>query len=205
MNARVLFALIPFVAATACSSSASSPSAPVSPIDGGEIALDGGVEGARVDGGEKTNPDASPDTSVADVGTECNSLSQQAQTAKLHKVTASEPAPTGGSLVDGTYALTDVTRYGLPLAEADGPFLQQITMQFSKGVADFVVTETIAGKANVTRSTSTVTTSGTKLTAVDTCPKPNTALFDYSASADGFDLFGTFLGLRMVEHFARID
>jgi hypothetical protein len=83
-------------------------------------------------------------------------------------VAATAPAPTGGTIVDGKYHLTNITLYTGPNGSA-GPLSLSIkqTVNVKQGTVDVV--EETNGKAP-TRLTMTMTTTGSSVAMSRTCP-----------------------------------
>src|ERR1700712_5571335 len=111
LRLRFAFALVAIigpcpVAVAACSSS----------LVVGDGPMDATAESA-VDAPRGTPPgDARPDTSdgavaTGDAGGACNALDFVAPPAPWNGVVGAPPAPTGGTIEDGTYALTELRSY----------------------------------------------------------------------------------------------
>jgi len=100
--------------------------------------------------------------------------------------TGTAPTPTGGTVVDGKYALTKVEVYP---GSAATSVKHKLTFE-QTGTTVQVVGETTG--TPIRRETWTVAPSGTSFTATVTCPSNGwTASFGYSATATEFKQFIT--------------
>lgn len=181
---------------TACSSSTGTD---LGPNDASSANVDPALPSNDASAAEK---DASVSSNGGDAGSICSDLAETASVAKVRLLKAPKPTPRGGDLVDGTFVLVEVTGYENVANSEEPEYIDRIAMRYTKGVAEFVVTRTVAGKSTVKRSRSDVTTSGVELTAIDTCPGTDAHTFQYSASADEFELF---IPSGLVQRFARVS
>jgi hypothetical protein len=156
------------------------------------------------DGGTPDGAPALSDAAGTDAAAACNTLDQRATGAQVTFAKAAEPKPAGGALTAGTFLLDEVTRYGMPADSIQPDSPDRMTMKFDGTFAEFVVTRVSGAQSTDVHSTSKVTVAGVNLTATDTCPTNATNLFQYTVTSDGFLLFGTFQGSRVVQHFVRV-
>jgi hypothetical protein len=157
---------------TACSSS-SSPGSSVTG-DGGSLA-DASSEDAAVGAVGDAGGDAG-DGAVA-----CNTLANTATQVTGAQVAANPPALTGGTVVDGTYSLTNLTIYTGPDGPAGATGMSQTTIEIS-GATIQVVTNGTPG----TRTEMFTSTAGGTFTATDTCPDTSAFQGAYSATSTTF-------------------
>jgi hypothetical protein len=150
----------------ACSEKASRPPAGES----GSFVGAGGGGGGATDGG------AAADASVdAGDGGACNALAVNGVFVDRIGVVGDPPAPTGGTIADGKYDLTDYRVYvgssGTP--GPTGTSVQQ-TVQIAGGVVQSIMNVKVDLDAAPTqshaRTTSTFTVQGTSLFVTQTCP-----------------------------------
>jgi hypothetical protein len=114
----------------------------------------------------------------------CNALVNDGPTITIMASTSGAPAPTGGTIVDGTYVLTAATVFGvssIPQVTASAVF------QFSGNTMQQV--GTVNGQLK--RYTSTFTTMGTSISTTDTCPAPDMGTYGFSATATEISVFDT--------------
>jgi hypothetical protein len=163
MKLSLLVACAALVAA-ACSSSSSNSA-------GGD---GGGSDAASNDSGMTdtgTSSDAplAQDTSPVDASdgaAACNAITDVGQMLTVMYVASAPPTPLGGAVVDGTYALTDATIYTGVGGPTGVVTTTRSTVQIT-GVTTQIVTDDASGEH---RATAMLVTSGTTLTATDTCP-----------------------------------
>lgn len=123
----------------------------------------------------------------AERGTSCNNVDFQAPGVETQFQHGAAPAATGGTIVPGTYVLTESNIYN-----ADGgvgPTGQTIrrTMVFTADKFDFVEEEgTVAGGVKETeKRTKTYVVKGTSLELATTCPAASgTVLVPYTVDGD---------------------
>jgi hypothetical protein len=148
---------------TACSSS-SSPGSSVGG-DGGEAGL---TNEAGPTGETGSDGGSLADASSGDAGdgaVACNALANTATPVTGAQVAANPPALQGGTVVDGTYGLTNLTIYTGPDGPAGTTGMSQTTIEIS-GATIQVVTNGTPG----TRTEMFTSTAGGTFTATDTCP-----------------------------------
>jgi len=111
-------------------------------------------------------------------GGECNSVANVATSVTSKTVTGTAPSALGGFISAGTYRLTDLTFFSA--GGSSFPALAaSVTTQISGGVMQ--TAHTTSGESGT--STATYTTSGTRLTISQTCPRPDTDLMGYTANS----------------------
>jgi hypothetical protein len=126
--------------------------------------------------------------------TACNDLVDNAPTVTATKVAAAAPAPAGGTIANGMYALTALTAYtgvggstgSLALMASEVQTISGTTMQQAG---------TINGQES--RYTTTISTSGTTLSTSDTCPSPSTATHAYTATATELRIYDSMAGYTL--------
>ena len=161
---------------TASTSPPSTPSTPSSPAQPAEPSTPTGSQ-PGAPSGPPTNP---PPTNPPPTANACNALVNSGPVIAAVQIAADAPAPTGGTISDGTYRLTDLTLY-TGVGGNVGPIAIQLrqTVDIHGAFAD-AVTES-SGKSEA--MSTTIVTSGTSVTNTETCPKagtPDTA--QYSAT-----------------------
>ncbi len=173
MRLASLLLLVTAAAGPAFLAGCSSGSGGASTADGGsdaEAATDGGG-GAVRDGA--MGQDAPP----GDAATTCNTLSNVASTVSFEQVAQDPPQPQGGTIADGTYTLTAATIYTGPGGPTGASGSSKVTVQIS-GTTIQVVTD-----GSPPTKTVTLATSGSTLTASDTCPDTSVTHGSYTATA----------------------
>jgi hypothetical protein len=160
----------------ACSSNASGNSTPDAGNEAASSTGDAAEAGGAQDG--TTAGDAQGDAPLA-----CNALANVGQTVTLLQVAQDPPQPQGGTVVSGTYTLTDFTLYTGPTGPTGPSGSSQTTIQ----IAGDIIQVATAG----TPATQTVTlaTTGTAFTATDTCPDTKVTTGMYTATATTFVVF----------------
>ncbi len=131
--------------------------------------------------------------SGGDAGPACNSVTNGATTVSINNVPAAVPAPMGGTLVDGTYYLTQASVYtGAGGASGSTGATLQASTVLSGGTYQYVQNQN--GKGDSATS-GTYTTSGTSITVEQTCPLPSAVPYSgYTATSTSFTLYGTIGG-----------
>jgi len=130
-------------------------------------------------GGDAANDAHSlPDTADAapDAPPVCNTLPNTASPVPVEQVASDPPAPGGGTVVDGTYALTAAVIY----TEQSGPTGASGTTQTTLQIAGDTI-QVVSDGEPATR-TGTFTTSGTGIQWVGTCPDMETQPGTYTAT-----------------------
>jgi hypothetical protein len=171
------------VSVSACSSSSNGTS---SGTDAGDSDSASPIDAAsRAD---TSTADASTDAS--DSGGECNAVVNGAPESTSSSVKAAAPAPTGGTIADGTYFQTEFNVYDPSSnASAPSPSGLKVTLVI-KGNLMESVQELPDG--SVDRFAETFLTSGTALNRTLTCPKsaPDLAAV-YSVSGNTLTIYET--------------
>jgi hypothetical protein len=152
--------LVPLAAAlwmAACSSDLKKPPVTTSDGDSGVI-LPPGAGGGGGDGGADAGD-------AGDAGA-CNTVAQIGNLVDKVSFPTQAPAPAGGTIVDGTYRLTEFSIYDP--AQPGGVTGVQIkaTMVISNGTIEDVT----FGAGGEARSNGTYSVSGTQMTTTTTCP-----------------------------------
>jgi hypothetical protein len=128
----------------------------------------------------------------ADTPSECNALVNDGPVVGFVVAGATAPSPAGGTIADGVYQLTAANIYAAPAGFTNDTQLSSV-MQVKGTVAQQV--GSIDGEES--RYTTKLTVSGTMLTAVDTCPEPETASFGLTATPTEFRLYAVPPGTTM--------
>jgi len=160
----------------------SSSSGGTSPSDAGSD-HDAGADGAEpIDGATPEDGGSSADA-PAEAATVCNMLANSASVITYSQVSQNPPTPQGGTMVDGTYAMTDASIYTGPNGPSGPSGMSQTTIQ--------VTGSTIQIVSNGQPPTRTVTlaTSGTSFTATDTCPDAKVTHGSYTATPTSILIF----------------
>jgi hypothetical protein len=135
---------------------------------------------SETDAGNDAASDAHslPDTNEAavDAPTVCNSLPNTASSVSIEQLASEPPAPQGGTIVDGTYALTAAVIY----TGSGGPTGPSGTTQTTLQISGATI-QVVSDGEPATR-TVTFTTSGTSIQSVDTCPDTDTRPGTYTAT-----------------------
>jgi hypothetical protein len=164
-----------FVAAGCSSSSGDDTSA-----DSGSDAADSApLDSAAAD----SSPADSSTRDASDGGGACNAVANIAQTIMIQQVASDPPAARGGTFVDGTYAMTDVTIY----TGAQGPTGASGTAQTTLEVSGTTFQVVTSGDP-ATRTVSAVI-SGSSITATDTCPDSTVFNETFTATATSFVVY----------------
>jgi hypothetical protein len=179
MRAHLIFGIAALTLAAGCSSSgATSPSDAGSDHDGGAEPTDGAMPG---DGGS-SGQDAAADV-PAEAATACNMLTNSASVITFSQVNQNPPTPQGGTIVDGTYAMTDASIYTGPNGPSGPSGMSQTTIQITGSTIQ------VASNGQPTTRTVTLATSGTSLTATDTCPDSKVTQGSYTATSTTLLIF----------------
>jgi hypothetical protein len=99
--------------------------------------------------------------------------------------TGTPPAPTGGTIADGTYVLTAATDYACEGGPPPG--IGSVAVVITGGCFNDVVTFPVfdGGTESATES-SQLSVSGTTFTLNRVCPSPETTVVSYSATSTEF-------------------
>jgi hypothetical protein len=152
----------------ACSSSS------VSATDGGD---DGGTDAADASFSDTVAPADAPADTIGDAPAVCNTLVDVAPVVTVTQVASDPPAPLGGTIADGTYAMTDVTIYTGPQGPTGPTGSAQTTIQVSGSTV-----QVVSSGAPPTR-TVTLAISGSAFTSTDSCPDTKVSQGHYTATA----------------------
>lgn len=184
MRAHLIFGIASLTLAAGCSSSSggTSPLDAGSDHDGGAGPVDGATNEDGGSSGEDSAADA-PADAPGEAATACNMLANSAQAITYSQVSQNPPTPQGGTMADGTYAMTAATIYTGPNGPSGPSGMSQTTIQ--------VTGSTIQIVSNGQPPTRTVTlaTSGTSFTATDTCPDSKVTHGSYTATATSILIF----------------
>jgi hypothetical protein len=129
----------------------------------------------------------------------CNDLVDDAPTVVAMTVAETAPSPAGGTIADGTYALTAMNAYsGAGGATGDLGIMASAVMTISG------MTMQQAGQINgqEKRYTSTFTTSGTTIMTMDTCPAPNTDMHSYTATPNALIVIDSESGYTLAQTYS---
>jgi hypothetical protein len=178
MPCLVLFVPCAVFFAAGCSSGSAPTPADAGTPDGHAGADGGGAGegGAGADAASEATASADA-ASSGDAASSCNDLANAAPAITIQQVVGDPPAPQGGAIADGTYWLTAATIY---TGEGDAPGpggAGQTTIRITGSTMD------VAASGTPPTRTLTLTTSGTSITAADTCPDTDTSQATYSATA----------------------
>jgi hypothetical protein len=142
--------------------------------------------------------DAAPDTRTSDAATAdssdgstaCNALVNAASEAMASTVKSAAPTATGGTIVDGTYFLTDITLYDpAGTASAPEPAGIQVTLAITGNLMESV--QTYPDDSSDTFA-ETFVVNGTALNRTLTCPKAAPDLSAvYSAAGNKLTIYET--------------
>jgi hypothetical protein len=183
MRAHLVFGIAALALAAGCSSSSGG----TSPSDAGsdhDAGADGAepTDGATPEDGGSSGPDAAADAS-AEAATVCNMLANSAAPITYSQVNQNPPTPQGGTMVDGTYAMTDASIYTGPNGPSGPSGMSQTTIQVTGSTIQ------IASSGQPTTRTVTLSTIGTRFTATDTCPDTKVTQGSYTATATTILIF----------------
>lgn len=172
MRAHSILGVAAVALAAGCSSSGTT-----SPSDAGGD-HDAGTEpgdGATPEDGGSPGEDATPDA-PAEAATVCNMLANSAQAVTYSQLNQDPPTPQGGTMADGTYAMTAAAIYTGPGGTSGPSGTSQTTIQVAG------TTIQIVSDGQPPTRTVTLATSGTSFTATDTCPDAKVTHGSYSAT-----------------------
>ncbi|MBK7579063.1 MAG: hypothetical protein IPI67_02555 [Myxococcales bacterium] len=166
---------------------------------GGTAGAGGGATGGAAGGGGAAGTGgasggtggAAGDAGTTDSGGVCNTFANGASPIDETKVATSQPAPTGGTLVDGTYFLTSYAINTGPGGSA-GPTGKKIRHTLvisgaSSGTATLQSVREKLGEAEL-RTTGTATSSGTNLNIQLTCGVSGSTSIGYTVTSTGLQL-----------------
>jgi hypothetical protein len=180
------------VVGAACSHDVQRPPPGQDPttVQPGGPAGGGGGGGGSSDGGAVLDADT-------DALATCNDVVQVGSLVDQSAVGGDPVAGTGGTVTDGTYALSDSTVYvGAGAVGPTGTSLKE-TLVIAAGVAQRVrTTQTSTGSVE-TRTTFTLAFSGVTVAWSETCPTPSLAQqFSYTVTGNE---------LRLIDSVGRVD
>lgn len=183
MRAHLIFGIAALALAAGCSSSSggTSPSDAGGDHDAGSDAA-GPIDGAPPDDGGSPGEDAAPDA-PAEAATVCNTLANTASPITYDQMNQDPPTPQGGTMVDGTYAMTAASIYTGPNGPSGPSGMAQTTIQVSG------TTIQIVEVGQPPTRTVTLATSGTSFTATDTCPDAKVTQGSYTATPTSILIF----------------
>ena len=142
--------------------------------------------------GPGPSSDAGPCSRDPDAGGDCNAIAQQGSQVIATFTSGDPPAPTGGTIVDGTYVLTSATYYGTMVTSTVSE-----TAVVASGCIMAVLTDQQSGA--IERNNLAYTTSGTDLTETHTCPLSTvTTTVSFSTTATTLTLSYTIDGATRV-------
>jgi hypothetical protein len=135
--------------------------------------------------GHDTGVDSPAETAMEDAEMEaavvCTTLANSAAAVPVQTIAADPPTPEGGTIVDGTYVMTETAIYTGP----DGPSGTNGTSQTTIQVTGTTIQIVSAGDPPT--RTITLATSGTSFTSTDTCPDTSAVIQgSYTATATTF-------------------
>lgn len=163
MRAHLVFGVAALTLAAGCSSSS-----------GGSTPPDAG--GDRDDASEAVDAPAEAADAPHEAASACNMLANSAQVITTRQVSQDPPMPQGGTMVDGTYAMTDVSIYTGPSGPSGPSGTTQTTIQVTGNTIQVVST------GQPTTRSVTLAISGTGFTATDTCPDSNVTQGSFTAT-----------------------
>jgi hypothetical protein len=134
--------------------------------------------------GHEAGFDAPAETATEDAEMEavvCTTLANTAAAVPVQTFAVDPPTPLGGTIVDGTYLMTEAAIYTGP----DGPSGTNGTSQTTIQITGSTIQIVSAGDPPT--RTITLATSGTSFTSTDTCPDTSTVIQgSYTATATTF-------------------
>ncbi len=134
-------------------------------------------------------------TTTADASTSsgtCEAMTNDATPiTAVDMIASAAPAPTGGTIQDGTYHLTGLTLFvGTTGTAGQIPLTLAGTARVQGNVVDQALDGTgFDGKAISERTRETIATTGTSVTYTMTCPASKTRSGTYSATSTSMTLF----------------
>lgn len=127
---------------------------------------------------------------------QCNAISDDGPKITAVAMADTPPAPTGGTIVDGTYELTELVLHTGPGGSTKVPSESGSAVLQIRG-ASMQQVGTVKGVE--LRYTRTLTTSGTTLTTNDTCPTVKTEGHSFSATNTELRIYDSAAGVGTVE------
>jgi hypothetical protein len=128
---------------------------------------------SRIDASDASPPAAdAPD----DAPLTCNALVNSAPTITVEQVASDPPSPQGGTVADGTYAMTAAVIYTGAAGPSGPSGTAQTTLQISGSTIQ------VANAGQPATRTVTFTISGTGIDSVDTCPDTDERPATYTAT-----------------------
>jgi hypothetical protein len=178
------------ICASGCSSSSDSSSSPGAADSGAAVA----DAGSSSDGSTK-DAATTADTGAKDAGTDavasgCNALVNSAPESTQSTIASAAPAATGGTIVDGTYFLTEFNLYDpAGSASAPEPSGLKVTLAIHGNEMDSI--QTLPDDSSDTFA-ETFVVSGTDLNRTLTCPNPGPDLQAvYSVTGNTLTIYET--------------
>ncbi|HEY2406246.1 MAG TPA: hypothetical protein VGI10_09595 [Polyangiaceae bacterium] len=116
----------------------------------------------------------------------CNTLVDDAPLVTVQAEPAAAPAPTGGAIADGTYALSALTLYtGVNGTSASPPGSLSAVFEIANGVMQQVGIQ----NGVESRFTTNFSIAGSTLTTVDTCPAPDSESLSFTGAPTEFRVY----------------
>lgn len=142
--------------------------------------------------------DSGSDKKTGEPAEACNALVDDGPTVVVSLLTKPAPSGIGGELLDGTYELTSATLYdesggATPMTKLSAVYVFEGGVVQQVGHTDGVEE----------RYTSTYTTSGTTISTTDTCPKPDSGTYGFSATPEDFRIYVAGTGSTLGEIFRK--
>jgi hypothetical protein len=147
-----------------------------------------------------SNSSTSSSSPGSDGSTACNDLVDDAAAVEGTEVAASAPVASGGSIADGTYVLTAVTAFTGPGGATGDTGVMASAVLVIAGT-----TMQQVGRINgqESRYTTTITTSGTRVSTMDTCPAPMADAHPYTATSTELRIYDSSSDVTVEQKYAR--
>jgi hypothetical protein len=143
------------------------------------------------------SPDKATDHETNDPSS-CNTLVDDGPTIGFTISPGSPQTPLGGTFADGIYFISQANLYNTPPGFSNDTLLSAV-FEFRGNVIQQV--GHVDGVER--RYTSTYTISGTTVTTTDTCPEPDSASFDFTATATEFRILGSNEGITLEQVYTK--
>jgi hypothetical protein len=165
----------------------------------GTGATSGATTGASgVTSGTSGGSGTTSGTTSGDTTTSCNSIAQAGPGIDPVFSSGTPPTPEGGTLVDGTYALTALTFYGADATTCEQPAEDYVSLGLTIAETYVLSGSSVESVLNefgtIERASSTFVVSADALTVQQTCTSsgsPSESLFEFTATGTTVTLFGT--------------
>ncbi|HEX8791718.1 MAG TPA: hypothetical protein VF765_12270 [Polyangiaceae bacterium] len=174
------------IAALALAAGCTSSTGGSTPRDAGtdhDVEPDTGSDAGSDGASDAGSPAQDAADAPGEAATVCNMLANSASVITVQQVSQDAPMPQGGTMVDGTYAMTDVSIYTGPTGPSGPSGMTQTTIQIAGSTIQ------IASNGQPPTRTVTLATSGTSFTATDTCPDSHVTHGSYTATATTILIF----------------